>query len=98
MLGIPLILYVGILHMLFSPPRKPKLGATFLGHSREIQMGKTSLKQGCPGSVRLRFGDGTVRAVPVFERFRRFLCKKVFLCLSTVQEERTVRVPVSVPG
>ena len=29
-------------------------------------------KQGGPGSVRLRFGGGTVRAVPV-ERFQRFL-------------------------
>ena len=29
------------------------------------------------GSVRLRFGDGTVQAVPGF-RFWRFLCKKGF--------------------
>ena len=49
------------------------------------------------GSVRLRFGGGTVRAVPVFERFRRFLCKSFFsLYFCTVQEARTV--PVSVPG
>ena len=31
-------------------------------------------------------------------RFRRFLCKRVFLCFSTVSQERTVPVPVSVRG
>ena len=31
-------------------------------------------------------------------RFRRFLCKKGFLYFSTVQQERTVPVSVSVPG
>ena len=31
-------------------------------------------------------------------RFRRFLCKKGFLCFSRVQQGGTVPVPVSVPG
>ena len=43
------------------------------------------------GSVRLRFGDGTARAVPVFGSGGS--SKEGFLCA-----ERTVPVPVSVPG
>ena len=53
------------------------------------------LLQGGPGSVRLRFGDGTVRVVPVFgsggSSKEGGFC--VFQCSLT---ERTV--PVSVPG
>ena len=67
--------------------------------------GRSGLKRNCGFAIfrvaPVRFGSVTVvRAVPVFERFRRFLCKKVFfvVCFSTVQEERTVPVPVSVPG
>ena len=47
------------------------------------------------GSVRLRFGDGTVRAVLVFGSGGSSL-KRDFRCFSTVWQERTV--PVSVPG
>ena len=49
------------------------------------------------GSVRLRFGGGTVRAVPVFGSGGSS-AKRVCLCFSTVSQERTVPVPVSVPG
>ena len=48
------------------------------------------------GSVRLRFGDGTVRAVPVFGSGGSS-GEGVFVCFSTVSQ-RTVPVPVSVPG
>ena len=46
--------------------------------SRKRRTGKFSRRSGRPrfGSV-IRFGDGTVQAVPVF-RFRRFLCQKGF--------------------
>ena len=41
-----------------------------------------SILQGGPGSVRLRFGDGTVQAVPVFGSGGSS-AKRVFLCFST---------------
>ena len=49
------------------------------------------------GSVRLRFGGGKVRSVPVFGSGGSST-KRVFLCFSTFLKERTVPVPVSVPG
>ena len=49
------------------------------------------------GSVRLRFGGGKVRSVPVFGSGGS-PTKRVFLCFSTFLKERTVPVPVSVPG
>ena len=49
------------------------------------------------GSVPLRFGGGTVRAVPVFGSSGSS-AKWGCLCFSTVSQERTVPVPVSVPG
>ena len=42
------------------------------------------------GSVRLRFGGGTVRAVPVFGSGGSST-KRVFLCFSTFLKQRTVR-------
>ena len=60
-------------------------------------LGQKYIRQGGPGSIRLRFGGGTVRAVPVFRSGFRFLVPvSFFLCSSTVQEERMA--PVSVPG
>ena len=53
--------------------------------------------QGGPGSVRLRFGGGKVRSVPVFASGGSST-KRVLLCFSTFLKERTVPVPVSVPG
>ena len=49
------------------------------------------------GSVRLRFGGGTVPAVPVFGSGGSS-AKVVLLCFSTVQQGGTVPVLVSVPG
>ena len=49
------------------------------------------------GSVRLRFGDGTVRAVPVFGSGGS--SKEGGCCVFQYSfTERTVPVPVSVPG
>ena len=54
-------------------------------------------KQGGPGSVRLRFGDGTVRAVPIFGSGGS--SKEWGFCVFQYSlTERTVPVPVSVPG
>ena len=50
------------------------------------------------GSVRLRFGDGTVRAVPVFGSGGSSEEGFFFLCFGTSLKESTVPVPVSVPG
>ena len=47
------------------------------------------------GSVRLQFGGGKVRSVPVFGSGGSST-KRVFLCFSTCLKER--KVPVSVPG
>ena len=67
------------------------------------------LLQGCSGSVRLRFGGGTVLSGSGF-RFRRFLCKKgfpVFQCSLTGKDGSgfgswktvpAVPVPLSVSG
>ena len=49
------------------------------------------------GSVRLRFGDGTVRAVPVFGSGGSFKGGG-FRVFQHGFTERTVPVPVSVPG
>ena len=60
---------------------------------------KFVLKTGWPrfGSVRLRFGDGTVRAVPVFGSGGS--SKEGGFCVFQYSlTERTVPVPVSVPG
>ena len=56
-------------------------------------------KSGRPrfGSVRLRFGGGTVPAGPVFGSGGSS-AQVVFLCFSTVQQGGTVPVPVLVPG
>ena len=56
-------------------------------------------KSGWPrfGSVRLRFGDGTVRAVPVFGSGGS--SKEWGFCVfQYILTERTVPIPVSVPG
>ena len=42
-----------------------------------------SKHQGGPGSVRLRFGGGTVRAIPVFGS-GGYSARRVFLCFTTV--------------
>ena len=56
-------------------------------------------KPGWPwfGSVGLRFGGGKVRSVPVFGSGGSST-KRVFPFFSTLLKERTVPVPVSVPG
>ena len=61
------------------------------GEAEAHCLARVSLKQGtndanyreAPGSVRLRFGGGTIPAVPVFGSGGSSV-KKVFLCFSTV--------------
>ena len=50
------------------------------------------------GSVRLRFGNRTVRAVPVFGSAFSSSNEGVFVCFSTVSQRGRFRFPVSVPG
>ena len=74
-LGTPSILYEGLLYVFFVPKHAPENRRTML----------LLIKTGRPlfGSVRLRFGDGTVRAVPGFGSGGSSV-EKDFLCFSRV--------------